>query len=74
MKEKNIIAAAAETPSFDFLGLGTNSTAELNTHSVMNHHTDSGWDLDYDFSLNLKQVWLFENKNLEEKLKQDMWV
>ncbi|XP_008454619.2 uncharacterized protein LOC103494987 [Cucumis melo] len=55
-KEKNIIAAAAETPSFDFLGLGTNSTAELNTHSVMNHHTDSGWDLDYDFSLNLKQV------------------
>ncbi|XP_011652373.2 uncharacterized protein LOC105435018 isoform X2 [Cucumis sativus] len=59
MKEKNIIVGAAETPSFDFLGLSTNSSAELNTHThthtVMNHHTNSDLDLDYDLSFNLKQ-------------------
>ncbi|CAK9325141.1 unnamed protein product [Citrullus colocynthis] len=57
MKEKNINIAAAETPplaaasSFDFLGLSKNSTAELNSPTIVNHHTNS----DFDFSFNFNQ-------------------
>ncbi|XP_038900102.1 protein SPOROCYTELESS-like [Benincasa hispida] len=58
MKEKNINIAAAETPplaaaGFDFLGLSTtNSTAELNNSTVVNHHANPDFGFSFNFNFN----------------------